>query len=341
MRKNGLAARVQAEMAQKGIPGLAAAVGVGAKIAWSGAFGVADLENSVQVTERTIFRAASVSKTLTAVAVMQLVQKKKIALDEEARRYVPEFPRKKKPVLVRALLAHMAGIRQVTSEESAITRHMHSTKEGLSLFWREPLAYVPGAQFLYTGLGYNLLGAIIEGASGLAYPEYVKEHVLGPARMERTCVDDVFAIIPGRAQGYRIRDGRIENSALVDSSYKIPSGGWCSTPDDLVRFGLAILDGTLLDAPTRAEMFIPERLKSGGTPELIRQGKKCSYALGWYVSKRHGETEVWHLGGMRRVTTILYLVPDRRLAVAVMCNLEEASLIALADQLADDVVRGI
>ena len=139
-------------------------------------------------------------------------------------------------------------------------------------------------------------------------------------------VDDVFAIIPRRAQGYRKNSkGERENSALADTSNKIPGGGLCASANDLAAFAIALMENRLVKPETRAALW---------TLQKTKDGTKTEYALGWRVSERNGMREVHHGGAQQRIRTFLYLLPDRGVAVAVMCNLEGASLTALAQKIA-------
>ena len=157
-------------MTRLGIPGLSAAVVTERRLRWSSAYGMADLENFVPATTETVYRLASVTKPITATAVLQLVEAGKVDLDAPIQRYVPAFPEKQWPVTVRHLLSHQAGIRNWTDEEFHNTRHFASIAESLAVFKDDPLLFEPGTRTQYTSLGYNLMGAVVEGVSGQAVP---------------------------------------------------------------------------------------------------------------------------------------------------------------------------
>ncbi len=130
------------------------------------------------------------------------------------------------------------------------------------LFKDDPLAFEPGTKVLYSTYGYSLLGCAVEGAAGRPFAEVLREEVFAPAGMTSTQPDDVRALIPHRASGY-VRDGSGEllNSALADTSYKVPGGGLCGTAPDVARFGLALLSGRLLDRPTLRQMLTPQKTR--------------------------------------------------------------------------------
>lgn len=318
---------VAAEVKAQGIPGLSAAVATGRQLQWTEGYGFSDLENFVPADRETVYRLGSVSKPITAAAVLQLWEQGKLDLDAPIQKYVAEFPAKKWPVTARQLLGHLGGVRHYRGTEIESTRHYASLTEGLSIFKDEPLQEEPGTKYVYSTYGYSLLGCAVEEASGLRFPEYLQTQVFKPAGMSRIYVDDVQAIIPHRAQGYvKAKDGNLRNSGLADTSYKIPGGGLCSTAAELARFGAALEAGKLLK---------PETLKLMWTSQRTRDGKETSYGLGWGVKLRGTELLVSHGGAQQRTSTYLYLRPEKGCAVALMCNLEGAQLAPLAERLGE------
>jgi CubicO group peptidase (beta-lactamase class C family) len=309
---------VTSEMARTGAPAVSVAVLLDGEVRFAGGYGLADLENSVPATADTVYRLGSIAKPVTAVAVMQLVEKGKIDLDAPVQRYVPSFPEKQWPVTIRQLLGHLGGIRHYKGDEIFSARHYSNLTEPLAIFKDDPLIAEPGSRYSYTTYGYNLLGAAVEGASGMSFPDYLRARIFEPARMDRMRVDSVYEIIPHRAQGYhKTADGRLLNSSIVDTSNKIPGGGLCSTVTDLVKFASAVMSGKLIRPETFAQM---------STMQQARDGKGTGYGLGWNVADSDGVRVVSHGGGQPRISTMLSTVPERRFAVAWMCNLEGSGL---------------
>ncbi len=332
---------ISAEMSQQNIPGLSAAVAADHRLVWSDGFGLADLENYVPAKSATVYRLGSISKSVTAVAIMQLAERGKLDLDAPIQKYCPAFPEKPWLVTARQLLGHLGGIRHYRGpEEFNSTRHYTEISDTLEIFKNDPLLHEPGTKFSYTTYGYNLLGCAIEGASGMKYLDFVRENIFVPAGMRRMRADDVYEIIPNRAQGYRkTSSGQLRNSALADTSNKIPGGGFCSTVIDLVKFAIAVQTGELVKKATLEQMFSQQRTRDGRLAGTSRNGQFIGYGLGWFISERDGRKEVWHTGGQQRVSTILYMLPGERFAVALMANLEEARLINLSRRIADIVLR--
>jgi serine beta-lactamase-like protein LACTB, mitochondrial len=310
-------AAIQAFMERYEVPGLSAAVVVGRELRWSAAFGVADVENGVPVRTGSMFRLASVSKPITATAVMQLVEKGKVDLNAPLQAVLPDFPAKPGTLTVRHLLSHQSGIRNWTPDEFRNARRFTSVDEAVHVFADDPLAFVPGSKTLYSSFGYTVLGSVIERASGVPYAEYLRVNVFEPAGLENARVDEVEALVPNRVHGYvRTSDGVLRNSALSDVSNRAPGGGLCATAEDVARFASAVLKGTLLKPASVEAMFRMQR---------TRDGQLTGYGLGWLLRTTNNRREVYHHGGQPRVSTILLLLPDQGVAVVLLCNLENVS----------------
>lgn len=326
-------ALVGAEMLKQKIPGLTLAVVSGRQVRWSAGFGMQDIENNIAARPATVYRLGSISKPITAVAVMQLFERGRLDLDAPVQKYCPAFPEKQWPVTTRQVLGHLAGIRHYKSdEEFNSTRFYASVAEGLNMFKDDPLLSEPGTKYNYTTHGYSVLGCIVEGASGQKFADFVAENVFKPAAMERIRVDSVADIIPNRAQGYRITDkGVLTNSPLADNSYKVPGGGFVSTAEDIARFAVALQNDKLLKRETLELMYAPQKTKDG---------KETSYGLGWSVAKRpDGARAIGHSGGQQRISTFLHMQPEQGLAVVIMSNLEGARLGDLAQRIGDLVLK--
>jgi CubicO group peptidase (beta-lactamase class C family) len=322
---------ISTEMARSTIPGVSVSIGEATGLSWSNGYGMADLENLVPVTPLTEIRLGSISKSFTATAVMQLVEKGKIRLDAPIQESVPAFPGKAWPVTVRQLLGHLGGVRHYQGEEIDSTKHYATLTGGLKIFADDLLLFEPGTKYSYTTYGFNLLGAAVEGASHMAFVDYLRRNIFEPAGMTHIGADDVYAIIPHRARGYQLsKDNHLENCGLADTSYKIPGGGLIATAGDLVTFALALNAGKLVKPETRDLMFRAQE---------PRGGKPGNYGMGWQVGKFAGRRAVSHGGGQQGIATYLLLFPDDGLAIAVMLNRERAPAADIAHKVAEVVLR--
>jgi serine beta-lactamase-like protein LACTB len=329
-------------MSRQSIPAMSVAVVLDNQIRFRHGYGMADLENFVPAKALTVYRIASVTKSLTAVAAMQLAERGKLDLDAPVQKYVPSFPTKNFPITTRQLLAHLSGIRNYRPGEGERTARYNTLTDALGIFKDDPLDFEPGTKFGYTTFGYTLLGAVIEGASGMTFTDYLREHIFKPAGMQHTQVDDLYAIIPNRARGYTPKvfglfDGNYRNPVPMDSSYKIPGGGLVSTAEDLARFALAAQNGVLIKPATFAEMSKSQK---------TRDGRETGYGYGWYVGAGGGFSgdpdSVWHGGVQAGFTGNLWLLPKKRFVLVILTNLEgggRLDLGTLANQIAGIVIR--
>ena len=316
-------------MSRFGIPGLSVAVAGKGEIRFEAGFGFADVENAVPARPETVYRLASVSKPMTATAVMKLAEEGRLDLDAPVSRYCPDFPEKPWPVTSRQLLCHQGGVRHYRLGEQPITRRFLSLTEGLALFRDDPLAFEPGTKVLYTTYGYTVLGCVAASAAARPFLSLLQETVFGPAGMAATRVDDVRELIPNRAQGYvRHPQGQLLNSALADTSNKVPGAGLVGPAPDVARFGTVLLTGRLVSPATLRQML---------TRQKTRGGRVTGFGLGLTVGTRGGRVEAWQTGGQERVSTVLFLRPDDGLSVAILANLERVGLplLDLARRVAD------
>jgi CubicO group peptidase (beta-lactamase class C family) len=318
-------------MAVKKIPGLSVAVVENGTYVWSNGFGMADLENSVPATPQTLYRLASVSKPITAVAALQLWQQGKLDLDVPVQKYCPAFPVKEGgPINTRELLSHFAGIRhyhlgKVLDPLVGSTKHLKDPiKEGLDFFKNDPLVSKPGTEFHYSTYGYTLVGCVIEGASDEKYVDYISKEVLAPSGMKTAQVDDRLAVIAHRTRFYQKERDRVENADFLDSSYKIPGGGWLASAEDMARFEVAILNDKLVNRQTRDLMWTARYTK----------GEK-SYALGWGITKQGDELIYSHSGGQQGTSTFIAVAPQQKAGIVVLSNLEESD----ADDLGKELMK--
>jgi serine beta-lactamase-like protein LACTB len=318
---------------QTGAPGMSVAVAIDGRLAWSQGFGNADVENNVPARADTVYRIASISKPIAATAVMQLVERGRVNLDEPVQKYVRAFPAKgEQTITVRHLLTHTSGIRHYRGSEMESVRSYETVEDALDIFKDDPLLFAPGTKYSYSTYGFNLLAAVVESASGLGFENYLRTKIWQPAGMTSTYFDHVRQIIPKRARQY-VRDGqRVSNAPLADLSNKWAGGGIVSTAEDLARFHIALDDGKLLEAGTLAQMYAPYRLADGSA---------TTYGLGWAVWKdSHGHAWIGHSGGATGGTTFLVRDPSRKLAVAVLCNLQSVrDLGALAERIAEEAAK--
>jgi serine beta-lactamase-like protein LACTB len=317
----GIEKIIRREMSRQNIPGLSIAIGIDDQVVWKCAYGFSDLENFVPATTRTRFRSASVGKPMTATAVIQLREKSELALDDAVQKYCTGFPEKKWPVTIYDLLTQQSGIRYYRENEVSNVMHYSDILQPLNIFREDSLLFKPGSDFQYTSFNYNLLGCVIQGASGMEYGQYMQENVFGPAGMVNTGIDDTHLIIKNRARGYIYdgESGQLRNADLHDPSDRVPAGGFLTTPEDLINFVIALTNGKLVTRKAFEEMIAHPRLSDGSL---------SLYGMGWGLyepdDKYYGFTEVMHGGGTPGVSNRLtmYLSGEKNIFIAIMTNLQ-------------------
>ncbi len=303
------------------VPGLAVAVHDGDTLAYTGYFGHADLEHDIAVTAQTRFRIGSLSKLLVVAAVARLYQDGKLDLDAPIHRYVPYFPKKAHPFSTRQLASHTAGIRHYAAKDppTVIAKFLEqpptwtSVQESLSIFMDDPLVFDPGTAYAYSTYGYNLISAVVEGASEMSFLETMKRSVVKPLGLRSTTADDWRAIIPHRTRFYDAdpETGDVVHDLPVDNSYKWAGGGFLSSAEDLARFGSAFLTPGFLEIETLNEVFT-------GQPRAESRGFKVG--LGWRIDQDNGRVIYHHGGAIAGGRSFILLVPEENLVVVLLAN---------------------
>lgn len=284
---------------------------------WVKGFGLADLENKIPTKPESSYRMASVAKPMTAIGILTLVEQGKIDLDAEVQEYVPYFPKKKHPVTIRQLLGHIGGISHYRNY--ALEGHFKdhkNTREAIKVFEDFDLVNKPGTRYSYTSYGYNLLGAVIEGASGKSYREYMSENVWKPLGMNHTIMDDPMKIVPNRVKGYRLVNGKLANSEFIDISSRFAAGGIRSTVPDMLNFAKGMYEGKLLTENMRNEMW---------TGQTTKNGVRINYGYGWQTNSPNGRFMVGHSGSQAETKTYLLSIPNEKFAAAVAINFENVN----------------
>ena len=336
------------EMAEQELVGLAVGIIQDGQIAYLKGYGLADREQRVPVTRQTMFRWASISKSITAVAAMQLWERSELDFEREARRYVPEFPDKGATIRVRHLLCHQGGIVHYTNgkvirikRDYPVAHPFENVIYALDTFRESPLVNEPGEKYSYTTHGYILLSAVVERAGKQKFAHQVRDRIAKPLKLGTLQPDYQWEEIPHRAVGYRQRGGQVEVSTNTDVSWKLGGGGFISNIDDLAKFAAGLLNHRLVKPATRQKMWA-RQMTSGG--------EQTKYALGFSFNHyRDGELHTWsangtgieivgHSGSQEKTKTWMALWPQKKLGVVVMSNSEYASPRRLAGRLLEVVM---
>ncbi len=283
-------------------------------------YGRADAELGVRNSPATVFRIGSVTKPLVATAVMRLVARGVLSLDDRLSKYVPNCPKAWEAARIEDLLSHTSGIPDLfgnvaAGPPGALRKLLDDT---LDQAQASVLSSQPGSRYSYSNFGYLLLAYVVEVASHSSWLEVLQREVFAPAALQATRYDDVWAIVPGRARGYDRKRDKLVNIAYKDHG-ALSAGGLLSSADDLQRF-VAALDGDLLlPAELQNRMFTPRRE---------------DYALGWQVTRFFDRPVRNHTGQIDGFSAHIADYPADRLFVAVLSNVGHEPVKAIACDLA-------
>jgi CubicO group peptidase (beta-lactamase class C family) len=321
-------ARVDELRRSRSFPALSACLVWSDRGRWCEAQGYADLTTTRPAGLETTFAIGSVSKTLTASVALRLADDGLLDLDRDVRSYLPEFPEKAHPITARQLLSHQAGIRHYGRSwrpplfnETLSTTEYRDVRDSLAPFSGDPLAFEPDTSFLYSTYGFTLLSAVMESAGKRPFLRLMQDELIVPLGLSRTAPDDMTRS-QDRAADYLslFGDSRVLPAPASSSSGKWAGGGFTSTPDDLVTFGRALLEGGILSSEAQAAMFTPRTLRDG-------QDNPQRYGLGLrrgQMTYPRGTSEsvtILHHGGTSVGSqAVLLMVPDAGIVVAMTGN---------------------
>ena len=319
---------LEGELQKQSLVGAALGVIVDGEVAYLRGYGLADRENKIPVTRKTLFRWASISKCLTSVTAMQLYEKDLLDLSRDVRSYTPEFPGKKALITPRDLLCHQGGIVHYSNGKVIHTRRQYDVPHpfesvvlALDTFRESPLVNQPGEKFSYTTHGYILLSAVIERAGREKFASQVEKRITRPLGMTTLQPDYQWKNIPHRAVGYRKKNKKVVPSTNTDVSWKLGGGGFISNIDDLALFAKGLINGKLVKPETERLMWTPQKLKNS---------KSTTYGYGFNINGTGKELRVAHSGGQEKTRTRMVIFPGKRMGVVVMSNSEHCNSKSLA-----------
>ncbi len=315
------------------IPASQIAVAVNGKLVISEAFGYADLETKTKATVKTPFRIASISKSLAAVCAMKLMENGLLGLDIPVQTYVPSFPKKKWEITSRHLLNNTSGIRHYLDEEDFYrNKQYNSMTEAIEIFKDDSLLFQPNKSSQYSSFGFNLLGAVVEGASKTHYLTYLNKNILLPLQMTSTYGEKKDSLqTPKESNYYILKEGQKVKEAPQNLSYKWSSGGITSTAEDLTKFGIGLLNAIILKKET-LQLFL--------NPQLIFDNEGSGYRLGWFVdTDQEGKIMIHHSGTAPAYSSHLLIYPDKGIVIAYLANTGTDTF--FDKDFADEIIKAI
>ena len=301
------------------LPGVSVAVGRNGELVWVEAFGWSDLSRDVPATPQTLYPVGSISKSLTATAAGLLHQRGRLDFDLPIQAYLPEFPKKRWDITTGQLMGHIAGVvRDGGIAEMLRMPHCDNARAAVKAVAEDTLEFEPGTQWRYSNFGFRIVGAVVEAVAGEPFLEFMDREVFTPAGMERTVPDLEDEGADESVKYDRATLGMLRRGHDIDMSCSMAPGGFLSTPTELVRFGYAMLNRSLLDSATVDLFWTPQRLKSGAPTH---------YGYGWMIQNvALGDDDaattrmIGHGGSVLGGRASLMIFPDEDMVVAVMTN---------------------
>lgn len=326
-------AYVTEQMDNLGIPGMALGIVQDGQIAHVQGFGVADSSGSA-VTPQTPFYIGSVTKSFTALAVMQLVEEGKVDLDAPVQTYLPWFELADKDasskITVRNLLNQTTGISTIDGNRFWDSQlGLEETVRGLKTI---QLTQPVGTTFQYSNINYSIAGLIVEKVSGQAYADYVTQHIFEPLDMHHSYASRALAQADGLAEGHYYMFGSVFEFEVVTGPAQLPFGFLIASVEDMSQYAITQLnDGRY----GKSSILSPQGIAELHTPAIPTRGGQ-HYAMGWSVSPLDGMPIIWHNGDTGRNHSIIMLMPERGLGFILLANasgfvqLEQVDNIALS-----------
>jgi CubicO group peptidase (beta-lactamase class C family) len=310
-------------------PGVAVAVVRDGATVYAKNFGSANLELGVPINTRTAFNIGSTSKQFTAFAVLLLAKDGKLSLDDPVKKHVPEFPDFGKPLTVRHLLHHTSGLREdwsLLAMSGTRSEDVIRMPDILRLVSRQKeLNFSPGAEYLYSNTGYDMLAEVVKRASGQSLRAFAHDRVFVPAGMKATeFCDDYRMLVPNKATSYRPKGSGFEHS-LFATERAGPSNLF-TTADDMTRW-VTYCEKLAKDDPELAAAMTRKGKLNDGTEQ--------TYAAGLVVTTYRGTPLVYHGGATAGYRATLHRYPEHRFAVVIASNLATVNCDPLAAAIAD------
>lgn len=311
--KNELDIALNEAQLEHGIPALAVGVISSGELLYAAGFGYLDVSKTKSVSEQSLFRVASISKLFTAQAIMQLVEKQQLELDDTIGRHLPSFKTSK--ITIRQLLTHSSGLKDRIRPVPVESKRTH--QEYLDSVSQSVEEHVTEAEFEYSDTGFNILGSIVSSVSGMKFEDYVKKNILTPTDMERSGYfngkNGVSAEAEPTFKGNLIAIGE---QRPYDATFH-PSEGLVSNISDLSKW----LSSTLTH---NTSILTKETYKQMLTPQIKTSWGNIYMGLGWQVYETESTLVARHPGSIRGYKSLILSFPDDKKAIILLTNSSDA-----------------
>lgn len=291
-------------------------------------YGFANLEEKTPASSRSNYRLASVSKQFTAAAILLLVEDKRLALEDNIRRWLPTLPPVADGITLRHLLVHGSGLVDYEDLMPAdLAGQLHDADVLRLLEGQDSLYFPPGTGYRYSNSGYALLALVVERASGIRYPQFLERRLFAPLGMSGTLAYvDGGPAIADRAYGYSPVQAHWVRTDQSTTSAVLGDGGIYSSVHDLAKWDAALYDDRLLSDESRALMF---------APWVATDDPEVRYGFGWRITAQ----TAWHSGETIGFRNVIVRYPEQRLTVLILTNRDLPEPYAVATAIAESFLE--
>lgn len=305
--------KILAEQFKSDQPGASVLVARNGSIIYNEAFGMANLEQKLSLKRESQFKIGSLTKQFTAVALLQLVEKGKLKLEDEITKFLPDYPIQGAKITIENLLTHTSGIQNYTAmKDNAAREHLDFTPaEMIGYFKNQPMKFPPGTNFSYSNSNYFLLGYIIEKISGKTYGQYLKDNFFNPLGMRNSSYADDKKSSAEKAFGYTQGTSGIEKAPLISMSQPYAAGAIQSTVEDLYKWHTALFSHKLISK---------ESLNRALTPFKLANGQETAYGYGHRFGKVYDSPSVWHGGLISGFKAMEIYLPKEDIYAVILSN---------------------
>jgi CubicO group peptidase (beta-lactamase class C family) len=311
-----------AEYSGVGMPGASVMVIRNGKPVLTKSYGLANVAAGTRIEPETNFRLASITKQFTATAILMLVERGNLELDDSIRMHFPGFPEFADKITIRHILQHTSGIQDYEPlygdqfpdqvNDSGVVQIISTT---------DSVSFEPGSAYSYSNSGYAILAVLVEKISGMSFPKFLQQNIFAPLDMSGTVafVDGVTTVAD-RAFGYRVTDSGVEYADQSAWSAVLGDGGVYSSVKDLIKWDQALYSGGLLSAALRDASL---------TPGLEH------YGFGFRIDEYKSYKRIHHSGSTSGFRNHMQQFPDERLTIIILTNRAAPDVTPLAEQIAD------
>ena len=324
----GLEEFLEVGMIKRKIPGLGIGIIKDGSILYNKGFGYADIENEKCITTDTVFRFGSISKTLTAIGIMQLVEQGKISLDDDINQYLPKgriYHKNKDatPITFKHLLIHTSGIGEILKKSDLLNIPHYANKNPKKIHSHEKifsrnikLKNSPGTKWSYANFGYMLLGYLIEIITGVEFSEYIIQNILDPLEMKNSDFAWSDRVKPLQAKGYKAKkDGFVESGTTMQA--QMPEGSLYASINDMMKYMQCLLNGGKTNG---AEILKKETLEDMMTTQFQLDERLKSIGYCFWLYDIFGIKVVNHGGSITGYLAEMYLLPEENVGIIIAIN---------------------